>query len=489
MGTIVDLECSHDSQLAVCATQLTWGKVYLLFPVKRVFIGSIFVFEVGSVISAAAPSSAVFIVGRAVSGLGSAGMTGGSLLIMAQCVPLHKRPVFIALIGAMEALGYIMGPLLGGAITDKASWRWCFWINLPVGAVTIVVLQLLLKPPRNTKIDLALSIPFVAKLKRFDWWGALALGPAVLSLILALQWGGSKYPWSDARILVPLIIGAVLLVVFFVLQVYIAPEKATIPVRVLKSRSVIFGALFSFSLSAALALWTYYLPLWFQGVKGASALDTGVMLLPAILGLIGGVIIGSSLVTWIGYYTPLAVACGILAPVAGGLLTTLRHDTPQPVWIGYLVFVGVACGLGFQQPQIAVQTVLDDQDVPAGTALIFFSQSIAMAIFISLGNSIFLNSLIARLKVTAPAVSSKTLLAHGATTLMTAVPEKLRDAVLRAYNDAICSVFYAALAMCGLVAFLAWGMEFRSIKPSKKRESIALRGSYIQPLSVDGYRP
>lgn len=478
---------SDDSQLTVCATQLTWGKVYLLFPVKRVFMGSVILFEVGSLISATAPTSNAFIAGRAVSGVGSAGMTGGSLLIITQCVPLRSRPTFTAILGAMEALGYIMGPLLGGAITDKASWRWCFWINLPVGAVTAVVMEILLKPPQN-KSTSAFSLTVREKLKRFDWYGALIVGPAILSLLLGLQWGGSKYPWSDARIIVALVVGIILLIIFFVIQTLLLPEKATIPVKVLKSRSVVFGALFSFSLSSALAIWTYYLPLWFQGVKGASALDTGVMLLPAILGLVTGVIIGSLLVTWIGYYTPLAIVCGILTPVAAGLLTTLEVDTPQPVWIGYLIFIGIACGLGFQQPQIAVQTVLEDQDVPAGISLIFFSQSIGSAIFISLGNSIFLNRLIACLKDTAPAVSSETLLSHGATNLKTAVPAELLQAVLAAYDDAIDHVFYAALAMSGLATFLAWGMKFNSIregKNAKKQSGRSLTLSYIQSLPLD----
>ncbi|CAG9998536.1 unnamed protein product [Clonostachys byssicola] len=474
-------------QLTVCATQLSWGKVYMLFPVKRVFIGSVFLFEVGSLISAAAPSSSVFIAGRAISGVGSAGMTGGSLLIIAQCVPLQSRPTFIAMIGAMEAIGYIMGPLLGGAITDKASWRWCFWINLPVGAITAIVMQILLKPPQS-KSNMLSSLTILEKLRRFDWFGALTLSAGILSLILALQWGGSKYSWTDARIIVCLVFGALLLTIFFVIQTLLSQEKATIPLRVMKSRSVVFGTLYSFSLSSALAIWTYYLPLWFQGVKDASALDTGVMLLPAILGLVMGVVVGSLLVTRIGYYTPFAIVSGILATVAAGLLTRLEVHTPQPEWIGYLIFIGISCGLGFQQPQIAVQTVLEDSDVPAGTSLIFFSQSVGSAIFISLGNSIFLNRLIVFLKETAPEVSSDTLLSHGATTLKTAVPSELVETVVVAYNNAISHVFFAPVGMCILAALLSLGIEFKSIKTAKKtrkpsRRSLTL--SYIQTLPLD----
>ena len=467
-----------NSQLTVCATQLTWGKIYLLFPAKRVFMSSVVLFQIGSLISAAAPNSNAFIAGRAVSGVGSAGMTAGSMLIMAQCVPLLKRPMFIGTLGAMEAIGYIMGPLLGGAITDGATWRWCFWINLPVGAITAIVIQLLLKAPKSTKINETLGLSLREKAKRFDWLGFLILGPAILSLILALHWGGSKYPWRDARIIAPLVIGAVLLVVFFVLQIFLSPDVATIPIRVLKSRSVIFGALFSFCLSGALAIWTYYLPLWFQVIKGASALDTGVMLLPAILGLITGVGAGSGLVTWIGYFAPLAILSGILSPVAAGFLTMLEVDTPNPEWIGYLIFIGVACGLGFQMPQIAVQTVCSDDDVPAGTALVFFSQSMASAIFISAGNSIFLNSLIDKLKEKAPEISSKALLAGGATTLKEHIPAKLLGTVMYVYNDSITDVFYASLAMCAVATLLAWGMEWKSVKKATKEQKMQYRKSF-----------
>ena len=383
--------------------------------------------------------------------------------IVAHAVPLRQRPLFTGVIGAMEGIGFIMGPLLGGLLTTRASWRWCFWINLPVGAIAAIVIGILLEPPR---LHTSPSKPVWQKLRQFDWFGTLAFVPSILCLLLALQWGGSKYAWDDARIIVLFILFGILIIVFTLIQRY-SQGTATIPRRVAKSRSMVFGALFAFSLSSALGSISYYLPLWFQGIKNASALHAGVMLLPVILGMIVGSILGGTVVTIIGYYKPLMVLSGVIVPLAAGLFTTFSADTPHSTWIGYSALAGIGAGLGFQQPMLAAQTVLEQDDVPVGTSIMIFSQSLAGAVFISVGSTIFSNRLLSALKSQVPQIDPRLILALGATELQTKIPAQYLGAVLVAYNHAIVGTFYAAVAMSALAFFLAFGMELRSVKKNQ----------------------
>jgi MFS family permease len=182
---------------------------------------------------------------------------------------------------------------------------------------------------------------------------------------------------------------------------------------------------------------SYYLPLWFQGIKNASALQSGVMLLPVILGMIVGSILGGSVVTLIGYYQSLMVLSGAITPVEAGLFTTFSVNTPHSVWIDYSALAGIGAGLGFQQPMLAARTVVEKDDVPLGTSFMIFSQSLAGAVFISVGSTIFSNRLLDALKSEDPQIDPNLVLGLGATDLRTAISAQLLDAVLVAYNQAL----------------------------------------------------
>jgi MFS family permease len=371
--------------------------------------------------------------------------------------------MFTAVIGVMEGLGIILGPLVGGALTAHATWRWCFWINLPVGAVTSLVIAFLLHPP---KVQDGPSRTLKEKLCHFDWLGTAIIIPSLVCLLLALQWGGSRYRWNDARVISLFVVFAVLLLVFIIKE-KVSTSIFTIPRLVASSRSMIFSTLFAFCLSAAISILSFYLPLWFQAIKGASAFDSGVMLLPVILGLLAGTLIAGVLVTILGYYQPFMVLSGIFAAIGAGLLTSFNADTPTSVWIGYLSLVGIGAGLGFQQPFLAVQTVLEKSDIAIGTSLIILSQTMAGAIFVSVGGTIFSNELVGALKVQVPQLNPMIVLESGATNIREYVPQEYLEEVLRAFNSAIVRTFYAAVATSGLAALVALGVEVRCIKTTK----------------------
>ena len=161
------------------------GKIYKIYPAKPLFISGIALFEVGSAVCGAAPSSTAFILGRAIAGLGSSGLFSGAMVIMFHTIPLQERPIYQGLGGAVYAIASVVGPLTGGIFTDKVTWRWCFYINLPVGTVAIISVLLILHLP-NQNLDEAAS-GWVARVKQLDPVGNLIFFPGVICLILALQ--------------------------------------------------------------------------------------------------------------------------------------------------------------------------------------------------------------------------------------------------------------------------------------------------------------
>ncbi|KAI1857640.1 hypothetical protein JX265_011055 [Neoarthrinium moseri] len=447
--------------LTTCAFQLMFGKLYSFFSIKAVFLATVVIFEIGSAICGAAPSSNVFIVGRAISGVGAAGIFSGAIIIIVYAVPLHKRPLFQGLFGAVFGLASVVGPLVGGAFTSNVTWRWCFYINLPIGGVALVVIGFLLQIPDREETKL----PLMAKLAQLDAVGTTLLIPGVVCLLLALQWGGLDYAWSNGRIIALLTLGGVLLLAFCAVQV-LMPKTATIPPRILKQRSILAGFWATVCIGSQMMIFVYFLPIWFQAIKEVSAVDSGIRLLPLTLSMVVASMMTGILTSKIGYYTPFLLAGTCLLAIGAGLLTTLQTDTEQPKWLGYQVIYGFGMGLSFQAPNLAAQTVLPNRDVPIGSSLMFFSQLLGGAIFISVGENVLNTQLVERLS-SLPNFNIGLVINNGATTLSSSVPPELLGAVLSAYNESLRKVFQIGLIMCCLTILGSIAMEWRSVKEKK----------------------
>lgn len=193
------------------------------------------------------------------------------------------------------------------------------------------------------------------------------------------------------------------------------------------------------------------------------------MILPLIVGMIISVLLAGSLVTLVGYYTPFMIVSSVLAAIGAGLITTFRVNTSAAKWIGYEVLFGFGFGLGFQQPFMAAQVVLDAQDVPTGTAVIVFAQTLGGALFVSVGQNVFTNRLIDGLKSSVTGIDPMVVLKTGATKVKHSIEPQLVDAVLVVYNKALTHVFSIATAVACVSLIGAAGMEWRSVK-SKKRQ-------------------
>jgi EmrB/QacA subfamily drug resistance transporter len=448
--------------LTICATQLLFGRIYTFYSPKWVFLAVIGLFEVGSVMCGAASNSTAFIFGRAIAGLGSAGVFSGSIVIIVHSIPIAKRPMWIGLIGAVFGIASVAGPLLGGLFTTKASWRWCFYINLPVGGVAFTLIMLILKLP-NPKEKKTVRL----QIAQLDPIGTFFFLPGIVCLLLALQWGGSKYAWSNGRIIALLILFAILIIAFIAVQLW-KKENATVPPHIMKQRSIISGTWYSIFAGSAMMLMVYFIPIWFQAIKAASAVKSGIMNLPLVLSLVLSSIITGALVTRFGYYTPFLIGSAIIMSIGAGLITTFTTHTGHAKWIGYQFMFGYGLGMGMQQSSMAAQTCLAKKDVPTGVSLILFAQSMGGAIFVSVGQNVLTNKLVSGLR-NVTSLDPETIVNTGATAIRNIVDSKDLPTVLVAYNNALTKVFTVAVAVSCLTFLGVLTMEWKSVKKVKER--------------------
>ncbi|KAL9636714.1 MAG: hypothetical protein Q9164_002653 [Protoblastenia rupestris] len=457
--------------LTAGALQPLYGRVFTIFNIKWSFLIALGVFELGSLICGIARNSMALIVGRAIAGWGSAGILTGSFVVVAHAVPLQRRPVFTASVGVMFGLGAILGPLLGGVFTDLVTWRWCFYFNLPVGGATAIAMVFFFKPHKDAQDD---DRPFLNKLLSLDLIGNFILICAAVMLFLALEFNSSNIPWQNAKI-IGLLIGAGLTAIIFVLWQWYMGDDALLPGKIVTQRSVAASCLAAFFMYGTILIHAYYLPIWFQAIKGDDAVQSGVDLVAYMVTNAAFSVFAGILVSKIGYFTPPAIIGCAIGTVGSGLLSTLEVNSGAEKWVGYQVLTSAGLGMAVQQGVIAVQTVLRLNEVPIGIAAIVSMQSLGGAVFVSVGNNILQNRLDqAAAADRLPGIDIGRVITAGATEFRNFVPESSLPALLIVYNSALQKVFMAAIPLCGLAFVVSLGIEFKSVKQKKATLEAAL---------------
>ncbi|KAF2108453.1 major facilitator superfamily transporter [Lophiotrema nucula] len=448
--------------ISICAFQPLTGKIYQQFSLKLAYLIFLFIFELGSLTCALSPSSVVLILGRALAGAGASGLFSGALVIIAHCIPLNLRPIYTGIIASMFGIANVVGPILGGAITQHLNWRWCFWINLPCGLAAAILLFLLFNPP--TRLDQQLSTR--DKILALDLPSFVLFVPATVMFLLALHWAGTGFSWSSARV-VGLLCGSAVMIAVFTAWQWREGDRASIPPKVIGQRTVMCCAIVALIAMGSLQLTIYYLPMWFQVIKGVSPTKSGVLYLPTVAGDIALSILGGLFTTKVGYYNPILLVGCICVAVGGGLLTTLTVNVRSAKMIGFQILLGSGFGAIIQTPLIAVQAVLPLSQVPTATSVLVLCQFLGGSIFLSVASTVFESRLATFLSRDLSPTAAEAIISSGARDLRNMVSAANLLIIRVAYNDAISTAFWVVMAS-GAVALLAsLGMQWRSVKGVK----------------------
>jgi MFS family permease len=401
----------------------------------------------------------MFVAGRAITGAGFAGIIGGFFAILTHILPLRKRPFYCGILGGIESIAVLTAPILGGFLTQDLSWRWCFWINLPIGCATLLMTIFLFSDPKPSDR----SVSFQQKISQLDLLSNMLFIPGLACLFIALSWASTKYAWSDKRVISLLITFAVLLSAF-VWNQRRRGDSAALPPRIMRNRSVIAAAIFSMFTNSAINVLEYYLPTYYQVVLEYPPQKSGYMMAPIVIGSTLGMFLCGSGTSTVGYYAPFMVFSSITMPIFSGLITTFGKNTDFARLILYTGASGFASGIGFNAPMTAVQTSLPPEDVSLGLSIVLFAQHFGPAVSVAVAQVLFTNQLSSNLADILPNSSSLAIGNIGLKEITERAPAALHAKLLWGISRSLSNTWYVAVGLTCATLVGSLLMEWRSVK-------------------------
>ncbi|KAK8254836.1 putative major facilitator superfamily transporter [Phyllosticta capitalensis] len=371
--------------LAAAAATPIWGKLSDIFGRKPALLAANIFFLIGSLIAALSINIGMLIVARAIQGVGGGGLIILVNIVISDLFSMRTRGQYFGIIGMVWALASALGPVIGGAFTTNVSWRWCFYINLPLDGLAfgIILFFLDIETPKT---------PLVEGLKAIDWLGALTVIGGTLMLLLGLEFGGASFPWDSATVICLLIFGAVTIGLFLVIEWKI-PAYPIMPIRIFKKGTNLAALAVCFFHGFVFISATYYLPLYFQAVRGASPIMSGVYILAFAVSL-SIVSAGTGIfIKKTGLYQP-CIWFGLTVMTLGyGLFIMIGSHTSWAKIIIFQIVAGIGVGPNFQSPLIALQAHVNPRDIATATATFGFTRNLATAASVVIGSVVFQNQM------------------------------------------------------------------------------------------------
>jgi EmrB/QacA subfamily drug resistance transporter len=437
-----------------------YGKLGDLYGRKRLFQLAIVIFLAGSALCGASQNMAELIGFRGLQGLGAGGLMVGALAIIGDIVPPRERGRYQGYMGGVFAVSSVVGPLIGGFFVDNLSWRWVFYVNLPVGALALVVVAAVL-PKTGAR-----------RFHRLDLEGAALLAVGAGALTLGLTWGGTQYLWGSAPI-VGLFVAGALALVLFALQERRAPEPL-IPPRLFSSGIFNASAAMSFLVAFAMFGAIVYLPLFLQVVHGVTPTSSGLRLLPLMAGLLTASILSGRSISKLGRYRPFPIAGTALMSVGMWLLSRTGVHTSYLSLSLAMVVLGIGMGMVMPVLVLAVQNAVDRRDLGTATSSTTFFRSIGGSFGVAIFGTIFSNRLAYWLPRELPrsvglhAASASTLL-HSSPARLRSLPPAVHAGLISAFAHSLHAVFLWAVPF-GVLAFLV-SLALREV-PLRERSTL-----------------
>ncbi|MFD5080920.1 MDR family MFS transporter [Streptomyces sp. NPDC058371] len=425
--------------LATAASTPIWGKLGDMYGRKGVFMTSIVLFLIGSALSGMAQDMGQLIGFRAIQGLGAGGLMVGVMAIIGDLIPPRERGKYQGMIAGVMALAMIAGPLVGGTITDHWGWRWSFYINLPLGVVALIAISAVLHLPKK-RVE-----------GRIDYLGAGLLTVGITSIVLVTTWGGSEYAWGSARIMELIGIGVAALVGFLFVQTRAAAP--IVPLHIFRSLNFTLMSIIGFITGFVMFGAVLFLPLYQQSVQGASATNSGLLLLPMLGAMLVVSMVAGRVTTNSGKYKVFPVVGSILMTVGLFLLAQMDTDTTRLTSGLYMAVLGAGMGCLMQITMLVAQNSVEMKDIGVASSSTTLFRTLGSSFGVAIMGALFNHRVQDVMAERAGALGSK--MTEQSAQLDAASLAKLPTAAREAYQHAVSAGTHSAFQLGAIVAIVA----------------------------------